>query len=177
MGDLFQWRWAQRGTSREKKMHVDEFFSQLQLPAAVSQRVLNMHSAALLIKTRLVRHALKWESVGARLSDTYCKMYKYNTCGKCIRILSGKVFWKTTWQQKQRLHFIDRCFQYIFSLYLKKKHLLAETWQCFPSCLTHTLQNDCRVSQSVNRPACGAKAHFNLKEGGENNSQQNHFLI
>lgn len=95
-----QWRWGiysngdghKEGLQGKKKMHVDEFFSQLQLPAAVSQRVLNMHSAALLIKTQLVRHALKWESVGARLSDTYCKMYKYNTCGKCIRIQSGKVF-------------------------------------------------------------------------------------
>lgn len=59
---------------KKKKIHMDKFFSQLQPPAAVSQRALNMHSAALLIKTRLVRHALKWESVGAWLSDTYCQM-------------------------------------------------------------------------------------------------------
>lgn len=65
---------------QEKKENIyiytwTKFFSQLQLPAAVSQRALNMHSAALLIKTRLVRHAQEWESVSARLSDTYCKMY------------------------------------------------------------------------------------------------------
>lgn len=71
MGDLFRWRWTRRGTSRP----LDEYFPQLQLPAAVSQRALNIHSAALLIKTRLVRHALKWESVCAWLSDTYCKTY------------------------------------------------------------------------------------------------------
>lgn len=60
---------------KKKNRRLDEYFPQLQLPAAVSQRALNIHSAALLIKTRLVRHALKWESVCAWLSDTYCKTY------------------------------------------------------------------------------------------------------